>query len=185
MAGAPRTCCDGFTRAEAIRSAAAAGGPASAREWDPRMPVPAGAGVDRRRFLLGAGGGPLSVYGAGRLGLTSRVLGDGVAQAAALGPAPVLVSVFLAGGIDSLSMLAPVADPLVPQASADARGLALDVTAVRRGSASALASVGGVVRTAPRRRQADRLPGDRLHEPRHVALHLAGTTGRSGRPRHG
>jgi hypothetical protein len=85
-----------------------------AREWDRRMPVPAGAGVDRRRFLLGAGGGLLSVYGAGRLGLTSRVLGEGVARAAATqGPAsPVLVSVFLQGGIDSLSLLAPVDDPL-------------------------------------------------------------------------
>jgi uncharacterized protein (DUF1501 family) len=84
------------------------------REWDPRMPVPAGRGVDRRRFLSGAAGGLLSVYGAGRLGLTSRVLGDGIAQAATLqGPAsPVVVSVFLAGGIDALSLLAPVGDPL-------------------------------------------------------------------------
>jgi uncharacterized protein (DUF1501 family) len=85
-----------------------------AREWNPRMPVPAGTGIDRRRFLAGAAGGLLSVYGADRLGLTSRVLGDGIAQAASLqGPAsPVLVSVFLAGGIDALSVLAPVSDPL-------------------------------------------------------------------------
>jgi uncharacterized protein (DUF1501 family) len=78
------------------------------------MPVPAGDGVDRRRFLAGAAGGMLSVYGAGRLGLTQRVLGDGIAKAATLqGPnSPVLVSVFLAGGIDALSLLAPVADPL-------------------------------------------------------------------------
>src|SRR5262249_13974706 len=70
---------------------------------------------DRRRFLLGAGGGLLTVYGAGRLGLTSRVLGDGVAKAAS-GPAnPVIVSVFLAGGIDALSVLAPVGDPLYHQ----------------------------------------------------------------------
>ncbi|HUO72225.1 MAG TPA: hypothetical protein VMU39_15765 [Solirubrobacteraceae bacterium] len=33
----------------------------SPREWDPRMPVPAGAGIDRRRFLLGATGALLSV----------------------------------------------------------------------------------------------------------------------------
>jgi uncharacterized protein (DUF1501 family) len=78
------------------------------------MPVPAGAGIDRRRFLLGAAGGVLSVYGAGRLGLTNQLLGDGIAQAAATQGSgqPVLVSVFLAGGIDSLSLLAPVADPL-------------------------------------------------------------------------
>jgi uncharacterized protein (DUF1501 family) len=95
-----------------MRRAIAAGGPCSAREWDPRMPLPAGTGVDRRRFLLGAAGGMLSVYGAGRLGLTNRVLGDGIAQAAAGPSEPVLVSVFLAGGIDALSLLAPVGDPL-------------------------------------------------------------------------
>jgi uncharacterized protein (DUF1501 family) len=78
------------------------------------MPVPAGTGLDRRRFLLGAAGGFMSVYGAGRLGLGGPALADGIAQAATLqGPqSPVLVSVFLAGGIDSLSLLAPTEDPL-------------------------------------------------------------------------
>jgi uncharacterized protein (DUF1501 family) len=83
-----------------------------AREWDPRFPVPAGAGIDRRRFLTGVGGGLLSVYGADRLGLTSRMLGDGIAEAATGPSSPVLVSIFLAGGIDALSVLAPVGDPL-------------------------------------------------------------------------
>jgi uncharacterized protein (DUF1501 family) len=108
-------CCDSFTRSEALRGALAAGRTRpSAREWDPRMPLPAGTGIDRRRFLAGAAGGLLSVYGADRLGLTSRVLGDGIAQAATLqsSSSPVLVSVFLAGGIDALSVLAPVGDPL-------------------------------------------------------------------------
>jgi uncharacterized protein (DUF1501 family) len=78
------------------------------------MPIPAGTGLDRRRFLLGAAGGFMSVYGAGRLGLGGPALADGIAQAATLqGPqSPVLVSVFLAGGIDSLSLLAPTQDPL-------------------------------------------------------------------------
>ncbi len=113
MAGEPN-CCEGFTRSQAIRRAAAGGAPRSAREWDPRMPVPAGAGVDRRRFLLGAAGGLVSVYGAGRLGLTGRVLGEGIAQAAMTQGAssPVMVSVFLAGGIDAVSVLAPAGDPL-------------------------------------------------------------------------
>jgi uncharacterized protein (DUF1501 family) len=106
-----RTCCAGFTRAEAMRRRLAPGA-AVAREWDPRMPVPAGSGMDRRRFLLAAAGGLLSVYGAERLGLTNAVLGDGIAEAAAGPTAPVLVSVFLQGGIDALSMLAPVGDPL-------------------------------------------------------------------------
>ena len=84
------------------------------REWDPRMPIPAGTGIDRRRFLAGAAGGLLSVYGADRIGLSSRLLGQGIAEAATVqGPAsPVIVSVFLAGGIDALSVLAPVGDPL-------------------------------------------------------------------------
>jgi uncharacterized protein (DUF1501 family) len=78
------------------------------------MPVPAGAGIDRRRFLSGAAGGLLSVYGADRLGLTSRVLGDGIARAATVQApnAPALVSIFMAGGVDALSLLAPVGDPL-------------------------------------------------------------------------
>src|SRR5947209_6466946 len=105
-------CCAGFTRTEAMRAAVAGGGSgqgAHPREWDPRMPIPAGAGIDRRRFLLAAAGGVLSVYGAGRLGLGGQALSEGIAQAATVqGPAsPILVSIFLAGGIDALSVLAP------------------------------------------------------------------------------
>ncbi len=111
-----RGCCEGFTRAEAMRAAAAGGRAGGPREWDPRMPVPAGAGLDRRRFLLGAAGaagGLMSVYGAGRLGLGGRALAEGIAEAATTqGPAsPILVSIFLAGGIDALSVLAPTEDP--------------------------------------------------------------------------
>jgi uncharacterized protein (DUF1501 family) len=51
----------------------------------------------------------LSVYGATRLGFPA--LEEGIAEAAS-GPAqPVLVSIFLPGGIDSLSVLAPVGEP--------------------------------------------------------------------------
>ncbi len=84
------------------------------REWDPSMPVPAGTGIDRRRFLLGAAGGLMTVYGAGRLGLGGGALAEGVARAAEVRRPkdPILVSIFLAGGIDALSVLAPVADPV-------------------------------------------------------------------------
>jgi uncharacterized protein (DUF1501 family) len=110
---APEGHCDGFSRAQAIRRVLA-GKPPVAREWDPRMPLPAGVGIDRRRFLAGAAGGLLTVYGAGRLGLTDRMLGDGIARAAALQPAgsPILVSLFMQGGVDGLSLLAPAGDPL-------------------------------------------------------------------------
>jgi uncharacterized protein (DUF1501 family) len=77
------------------------------------MPVPAGTGIDRRRFLFGAAGGLVSVYGAGRVGLGGEALSAGVAEAAATqrSDSPILVSIFLAGGIDALSVLAPLADP--------------------------------------------------------------------------
>ena len=88
--------------------------PRACCEWDPVMPTPAGRGIDRRRFLLGAAGGLLAVYGAGRSGLSDRLLGDGIAQAAAVqsSNSPIIVSIFISGGIDSLSLLAPTSDPL-------------------------------------------------------------------------
>ncbi len=103
-------CCRGFAQTEALR-ASLQGGSASPREWDPRMPLPAGTGIDRRRFLAGAAGGLLAVYGAGRLGLGPAVFEDGIAQAAAGPRAPVLVSLFVPGGLDALSVLAPATDP--------------------------------------------------------------------------
>ncbi len=110
-------CCAGFTRTEAMRAAIAAGRRGerewSPREWDPRMPIPAGTGIDRRRFLLAAAGGMVSVYGAGRLGLGGQALSEGIAQAATAqsSSSPILVSIFLAGGVDALSVLAPTEDP--------------------------------------------------------------------------
>ena len=73
------------------------------------MPVPAGTGLSRRGFLLRSAGVALSVYGADRL--APQVLEEGVAMAQATGPQPVLVSIFLSGGIDALSVLAPYEDP--------------------------------------------------------------------------
>jgi uncharacterized protein (DUF1501 family) len=109
-------CCDDFTRSELLRKGTY-GARCTAREWDPRMPMPAGHGIDRRRFLLGSAklaGALLTVYGAGRLGVGPDALREGVANAAAgQGPdSPVLVSVFVPGGMDSLSFLAPVDDPI-------------------------------------------------------------------------
>ena len=74
---------------------------------EPGMPTPAGTGLSRRSFLLRSAGLALSVYGAGKLGPLRAE--DALAQAG--GGGPVLVQVFLAGGIDSVSFLAPTEDP--------------------------------------------------------------------------
>jgi uncharacterized protein (DUF1501 family) len=77
---------------------------------EPGMPAPAGTGLSRRSFLLRSAGLALSIYGAGRVaGLP--VFEEGIARAQAGGAGTVLVSVFLDGGADSMSILAPVGDP--------------------------------------------------------------------------
>ena len=75
---------------------------------EPGMPLPAGTGIDRRTFLLRSAGAALSVYGASML--SPRHFEEGIAQASAAGGTeqPVLVSIFMEGGWDALSVLAPV-----------------------------------------------------------------------------
>ena len=75
------------------------------------MPLPAGTGLDRRSFVARSVGLALAVYGAGSLRLPA--LEDGILEAASAAPpaSPVLVSVFLDGGVDTLSLLSPVGDP--------------------------------------------------------------------------
>jgi len=76
------------------------------------MPTPAGTGLDRRSFLLRSLGLALSVYGAGAI--LPRAFEEGIASAQAAGGAKgkILVSVFLDGGADALSILYPAGDPL-------------------------------------------------------------------------
>ncbi|MDX6507662.1 MAG: hypothetical protein QOG06_2306 [Gaiellaceae bacterium] len=98
--------CDEFSRLALFRRGAAEAG-RGLPAIEPGMPLPAGTGLDRRSFVSGAAGLALSVYGLGKL----KLFDEGIAQAAA-GPAqPVLVSVFLPGGADSLSVLYPALDP--------------------------------------------------------------------------
>ena len=99
-----RACaCDDFGRAHAV---AGDGLPAI----EPGMPAPAGTGLTRRNFLARGVGAALTVYGLDRLSVLDL---DGLAHAATNDR--VLVSVFLDGGADSLSMLFPAADPLYYQ----------------------------------------------------------------------
>ena len=160
-------CCEGFSRSQALkRAAAAAGGAVAPRE--PGAPAPAGRGLDRRQFVMRSAGLALTVYGATRLPIAA--LEEGVAAAAA--PDRVLVSVFMAGGIDSLSVLAPVGDPnyrkLRPKlALGDSEGTPFGEDGRLRWHPSAAGP-----RDAARRGQGDGHAGRRLRAPGPVALQL-------------
>jgi uncharacterized protein (DUF1501 family) len=102
-------CCNEFSRSAILRRAAAEAG-AGLPAVEPGMPLPAGTGLDRRSFLARSVGLALAVYGAGAVG--PRLLDEGIADALAAGPSnPVLVSVFMDGGVDSMSLLFPHGDP--------------------------------------------------------------------------
>ena len=79
------------------------------------MPLPAGTGLTRRKFVAKSLGLALSVYGAGRL----QLFDEGIANAATVRHSPILVSVFLQGGADSLSLLYPDGDPLYQKLRTD------------------------------------------------------------------
>src|SRR5258706_6232489 len=101
--------CDGLSRSRLLHKAFAEAG-RGLPAIEPGMPLPAGTGLTRRRFVVGGVGGALAVYGASQLGF--RAFEEGIA-AAATGPAqPVFVSVFLEGGADGLSILSPQGDSL-------------------------------------------------------------------------
>lgn len=96
-----RSCAD-CTRAELLRATAGRGLPSI----EPGMPAPAGLGMTRRSMLLRSAGVALAVYGASKLDLLAAE-----EAVAAGGPSnAVVVQVFLPGGIDALSVLAPTQD---------------------------------------------------------------------------
>ncbi len=95
-----RRCCDEFSR----RAFAGEG----LRAIEPGMPLPAGTGMSRRGFVARSLGLALTVYGAGPLGLFD----EGIASAAAGRNGRILVSVFMPGGADGMSVLYPGGDPL-------------------------------------------------------------------------
>ena len=103
-------CCSDFTRSELLRQGVARAG-AGLPSFEPGMPLPAGSGLSRRNFVARSFGLALAVYGASAL--RPQAFEEGIAAAAAAGgDGRVLVSVFLDGGADSLSMLFPGDDPL-------------------------------------------------------------------------
>src|SRR3954463_13766501 len=102
--------CNDYSRTQLLRRMAAQAGQ-GLPAIEPGMPLPAGTGLTRRSFVSRAAGLALAVYGGSRL--SSFAYDDGIARAAALAPSTqrVLLSVFLSGGIDSLSVLFPAGDP--------------------------------------------------------------------------
>jgi uncharacterized protein (DUF1501 family) len=98
-------CCDDFTRAQLLRSAAAEAG-RGLPSIEPGMPEPAGTGLSRRKFLSRSAGLALAVYGASKIPISA--FDRGIAEAAQADK--VLVSIFFEGGIDAMSVLAPVGD---------------------------------------------------------------------------
>ncbi len=102
-------CCNEFSRSSILRRAAAEAG-RGLPAIETGMPLPAGTGLDRRNFLARSVGLALAVYGAGAV--SPRFFDEGIAAALAAGPSDtVLVSIFMDGGADSLSLLFPHGDP--------------------------------------------------------------------------
>src|SRR2546428_7005495 len=99
-----RFSCDECSRADVLRAVAGRGLPTI----ETGMPLPAGTGLSRRGFVARSLGLALSVYGAGRL----DVFDAGIAAAATGPKSPILVTVFLQGGADALTLLSPQVDPL-------------------------------------------------------------------------
>jgi uncharacterized protein (DUF1501 family) len=101
--------CNDFTRSQLLRAGVAQAG-RGLPSIEPGQPLPAGTGMNRRTFLLRSAGAALAIYGAGAL--SPRHFEEGIAQAAAEAPPnePVLVSIFMEGGWDALSVLPPVGE---------------------------------------------------------------------------
>ena len=151
-------CCREHSRSALLRHGVARGRARASPPSSPGMPLPAGTGLDRRALLLRSAPASHSPSTA-RSSLAPASFEEGIGDArAATARQQVLVSVFLDGGADSLSMLAPVGDPryrkLRPSlALAPGAG-----RAVRRGRAAALAPFARAARDTPRRGQGDRPP---------------------------
>ncbi len=144
------------------------------------MPLPAGTGISRRAFVARSLGLALTVYGAGRLGIFE----EGIAAASAGGQGRILVSVFLPGGADGMSMLYPDGDPLYrklrPSLALSGR------TGVHRGHTPLLASRALAAGSAALGGKGLGAAGGRLQPSRPVALHvpplLGGRRHRPGPP---
>jgi uncharacterized protein (DUF1501 family) len=145
-----RSCsCQDFTRSQILRAGVAQAG-RGLPSIEPGMPLPAGSGMDRRAFLLRSAGAMLAVYGASAL--SPRHFEDGIAEALAASPPnqPVLVSIFMEGGWDALSVLAPVKEaryhelrPLLGRQEGEGEPFSEDETLMWHPQAKGLAELHG------------------------------------------
>src|SRR4051812_21474756 len=103
----PSSGCSGFSRSELVRNGTATAGK-GLRAIEPGMPLPAGTGLSRRSFVSRSAGLALAVFGA--RALTPGAMDAGIEAAQAATTDRVLISIFCPGGLDSLSLLAPVGD---------------------------------------------------------------------------
>ncbi len=141
--------CVGLSRARLLRRAASAAVPGKGLPAiEPGMPAPAGTGLTRRSFVSRAAGLAMAVYGAQALGW--EAFEEGIAAAAGAPAEPVLVSVFLEGGADSLSILAPTGHsryatlrPSLALSPGDGTAFAEDTSLRWHPSAAALATLHG------------------------------------------
>ena len=102
--------CQDYSRSQLLRQGLARAGQ-GLPSVEPGMPTPAGTGLSRRSFLARSTGLAMTVFGASSL--SPGVLENGIASAAPATPEnPVLISIWLSGGMDSLELLAPVTDPI-------------------------------------------------------------------------
>jgi uncharacterized protein (DUF1501 family) len=102
--------CADCNRTEFLRRAVAEAG-RGLPAIEPGMPIPAGTGMSRRSFLLGSSGLALAVFGGSSL-LSARAVEAAIEAGRTQ---PILLSVFLSGGADTLSVLFPAGDPLYKQ----------------------------------------------------------------------
>ncbi len=100
-----RNCCNDFSRSRLLRRAAAEAG-RGLPSIEPGMPLPAGTGMSRQSFLLRTGGLALALYGMKGV-LHPAAVEAGIARAAASPTNPIIVSVFMEGGVDGLNVLYP------------------------------------------------------------------------------
>ena len=131
------------------------------------MPLPAGTGMSRRTFVARSVGLALSVYGAGRLGSSTRASRPRRPSAQVADPRHRVPAG--RGRLDVAALSGR--RPAVPEVPPEARGHGR--RGFHRGHASVLAPGACAARRTPRRGQGLGAAGRRLRPSRPVALHLA------------